>query len=183
MRQLRLALPFIGIALIAAGCTFAGLKPELAGAPPPSPPRVLVLGEVKVADPLWQSYIPHFRRGVEDWVRGKGAFESVLAERPAELPADSIVLVGTLTEVDKGSTALRWIVGMGAGQAKVKGDFEIQDPGGVALARFSARESYLGGAGIGGAGFLDMEDLVRRFAETVAETTRDWSRGKPITER
>jgi hypothetical protein len=90
------------------------------------------------------------------------------------------VLVGTITNLDKGSAAMRWIVGMGAGQAKVNGDFEIQTLDGRPLARFSARESYLGGAGIGGAGFLDMEDLVRKFAETVAETTLKWNRGEPI---
>ncbi len=166
-----------------AGCTFAGVKPHLVQPPPTEAPKVLVLGDIRVADRLWEPHILPFRRGVEAWLKRNGGFQAVLAEPPSELPPDSIVLVGTITEVDKGSAALRWIVGMGAGQAKVKGDFEIQSPGGAVLAKFSARESYLGGAGIGGAGFLDMEDLVRRFAETVAEITRDWARGKPIEAR
>jgi hypothetical protein len=116
-------------------------------------------------------------------LKRNGGFEAVVVERPSEPPLGSIVLVGTITEVDKGSAALRWIVGMGAGRARVSGDFEIQSPGGAVLAKFSAQESYLGGAGIGGAGFLDMEDLVRRLAETVAKITRDWAHGKPIEER
>jgi hypothetical protein len=58
----------------------------------------------------------------------------------------------------------------------------VLGPDGTERAKFTARESYLGGAGIGGAGFLDMEDLVRRFAETVAETTRKWARGEKIDE-
>ena len=168
------------IALVAAGCTFAATKPHIAEAPPPQPPKVLVLTDIKVGDPLWDNYKLHFTRGVTDYLKQKGGFESVVTEKPAAVQEGSVILTGTITEVDKGSTALRWIIGMGAGQAKVKGDFEIHDPKGTVLAKFAARESYLGGLGIGGAGFLDMDDLVRRFAESVAETTRKWARGEKI---
>ncbi|HET6923336.1 MAG TPA: DUF4410 domain-containing protein [Anaeromyxobacteraceae bacterium] len=171
------------VAFVTSACTFADVKPELVAAPPPTPPKTLVIGEVKMADSLWEQYRLQFRRSIEEWFKRNGGFESVLAERPEQVPADSIVLVSSITEVDKGSAALRWIVGMGAGQAKVKGDFEVQGPTGTILARFSAHESYLGGAGIGGAGFLDMDDLFRRFAETVAETTGKWARGEKIEER
>jgi hypothetical protein len=171
------------VAFVTSACTFADVKPELLAAPPPTPPKILVLGEVKMADPLWEQYRIQFRRSIEEWFKRNGGFESVLAERPEQVPADSIVLAGSITEVDKGSAALRWIVGMGAGQAKVKGNFEVQSLTGTVLARFSVTESYLGGAGIGGAGFLDMEDLFRRFAETVAETTRKWARGEKLEER
>jgi hypothetical protein len=104
----------------------------------------------------------------------------VLIEPPPETAPDSVVLRGTITEVDKGSAVLRFLIGMGAGQAQVKGAFEIARPDGAVLASFTARESYLGGAGIGGAGLLDTDDLIRRFAETVAKTTRDWARGESI---
>jgi uncharacterized protein DUF4410 len=168
------------VAALFGGCTFASVKPELMTAPPPQAPRILVIGDVRVADGGWDPYRPQFTRAVEKWLSEKQAFESVLLERPTMLPEGSIVLAGTITEVDKGSAALRWIVGMGAGQAKVKGNFEITDARGTALARFSTRESYLGGAGIGGAGFLDMNDLVRRFAESVAQTTVRYVRGEAI---
>ena len=82
------------------------------------------------------------------------------------LPPGSAVLVGTITEVAKGSSALRFFVGMGAGQAKVKGSFEIRGPNGESYVRFTSHESYLGGAGIGG-GVLDLEDLLKSFGETV----------------
>lgn len=168
------------VALVVSGCTFAAVKPDVVVAPPPDAPKVLVIGQVSVKDALWEPYKLHFTRGVEKWLKEKNAFESVLPERPRTLPERSIVLVGTITDVDKGSTALRWVVGMGAGQAKVKGDFEIQSPSGAVLAKFSTRESYLGGWGIGGPGFLDMEDLVKRFAETVAATTVQWARGEKL---
>jgi hypothetical protein len=62
----------------------------------------------------------------------------------------------------------------------VKGVFDLARPDGSVLATFTARESYLGGVGIGGAGLLDVDDLMRRFGETVAKTTRDWARGEGI---
>src|SRR5262245_50963350 len=170
---------FLGT-LVVAGCTFSGVKPQLVGPPPKSVPTSLVLGEIRVADSFWESAKLHFRRGVSDWYTRNGGFQSVLPEPPDAPAPDSITLTGTITDIDKGSTALRWIVGMGAGQAKVKGEFQILGPDGAVLTKFTARESYLGGAGIGGANFLDMDDLVRRFAETVAETTQRWARGVAI---
>jgi hypothetical protein len=142
------------VALLLTGCTFAAVQPQMVVLPPTGVPKVLVLTDLQIKDELWGPHKIQFRRSVQEWIKRNGGFESVLTERPAMLGNDAIVLVGTLTEVDEGSTALRWIVGFGAGQAKVKGEFEIQSPTGATLARFSARESYLGGAGIGGAGFL-----------------------------
>ncbi len=174
------ALSLLFVASVLAGCTFAGVQPQIAAAPPPKPPKTLILADLQIKDELWTAHRIQYRRSIEAWIEHNGGFESVLTERPAAPPDDAVLLVGTLTEVDKGSTALRWIVGFGAGQAKIKGDFEIQSPAGTTLARFSVRESYLGGAGIGGAGFLDMDDLMRRFSETVAETAVKWARGEKI---
>jgi hypothetical protein len=167
------------VLVLLGGCTFAAVRPQMV-APPPKAPRVLVLADLQVKDELWGQYKLQFRRSVQEWIKRNGGFDAVVTERPAAPADDVVVLAGTLTEVEKGSTALRWLVGFGAGQARVRGDFEIQSAAGVSLARFSARESYLGGAGIGGAGFLDMDDLVRRFSESVAETTVKWARGERI---
>jgi len=101
---------------------------------------------------------------------------------PAELPESSLIISGKITEVTKGNAALRWIVGFGAGKAKVKGNFEICNAKSMTLLKFEADESYAGGAGIGGAGFLDMEDLMRRFGETIGKKTVLWSRGEKIEE-
>jgi hypothetical protein len=114
-------------------------------------------------------------------LKRNGGFDTVLTERPAELPSDSVVLTGDITKVDKGSPALRLMVGMGAGQAQVRGDFRILGPTGTELAAFTAKESYLGGAGIGGGGLVDTEDLVKRFAETVARAAQRWARGQPVS--
>jgi len=159
-------------------CTFSAITPTGMGtARPATSPRTLMIGDLQMADPLWEPYRLHYTRGVEDWLKRNGGLQIVPASGPP--PPQTIVLVTRITEFDKGSTALRWIVGMGAGQAKIRGDIELRDPAGTVLARFTSRESYLGGWGIGGAGFLDMEDLMRRFAETVAQTSVKWARGEP----
>jgi hypothetical protein len=168
------------VGLLSAGCTFASVNPQAIVDTPPERPSVLVLGEIGVADKLWETYRLHFLRGAEGWLRRNPGFKEILAERPTPLPAGSAVLVGTITEMDKGSPALRFFVGMGAGQAKVKGTFEIQGSNGQPYVRFTSHESYLGGAGIGGAGILDLEDLFKRFGETVAETAAKWARGESL---
>jgi hypothetical protein len=164
-----------------SGCTFSGVRPVTVAAVPKASPATIIIGDIKAADALWEPYRLQFSRGAADWLRRNGTFASVLTEQSSEISGTAIVLVGTITEVDKGSTALRLLVGMGAGQAKVKGEFEIQNATDRAvLVRFSSRESYLGGVGIGGAGFLDMDDLVKRFAESVAETAVKWVKGERI---
>lgn len=164
----------------AAGCTFGGVTPISVKPPPPARPTTLILGEIQVANPAWTSAPMHFRGRAYDWLTKNPSFDKVLTDAPAEPIATSITLTGTITELDEGSAALRFLVGMGAGQAQVKGEFRIVAPDGVELVRFQARRSYLGGAGIGGAGLLDMDDLIRRLGESVAEMTVNWSRGEPL---
>ena len=60
--------------------------------------------------------------------------------------------------------------------------YEVPDPERFGVAEFDAEESYMGGAGIGGISFLDMEDLMRKFGRRVAERVIRWSRGLPLAE-
>ncbi len=180
MNRLAVVLSF---ALLTAACTFKDVKPTLMPtANEAKRPTVttIVVGDIVAADPLWETYRLHVSRGITEWYGRNASSLKVLTAKPATPSEDTVVLVGRITEVDKGNSALRLFIGMGAGQAKMKGDFEIRRLDGVLLAKFSARESYLGGAGIGGAGILDLEDLARRFGETVAESALKWSRGESM---
>jgi hypothetical protein len=140
----------------------------------------VAVGDITMEDKLWEYLIPHFRRGLAQGFAEEKAFDAVLDPAPEKLSQSSLLLSGKIIEVDKGSTALRWIVGFGAGKAKVKGVFEIRSCDGICLARFEAQESYAGGAGIGGANLLDMEDLMRRFGSTIAQKAVQWSRGEKV---
>lgn len=73
-------------------------------------------------------------------------------------------------------------MGFGAGKATVKKGFEILSAKGTQLAKFETDESYVGGAGIGGAGFLEMQDLIRRFGAAIGKKIVRWSRGEKIDE-
>jgi hypothetical protein len=115
---------------------------------------------------------------VQDWFSKNINFKSVIVS--TNLPPQSVVLSGTITEVNKGSGAERFWIGMGAGQARIQGAFEIKNPEGSSLFQFSARRTYLGGAGIGGAGILSMEELTSRLGETVAKSVAEWLNGQKL---
>src|SRR5262245_3999851 len=93
---------FLGT-LVVAGCTFSRIRPQLFVPPLNCVPTTLVLGEIRVADPFWESAKLHFQRGVSDWYTRNGGFQSVLTEPSASAP-DSITLTGTITDINKGST-------------------------------------------------------------------------------
>jgi len=169
--------------ILAAGCagTFYEVRTLSPGRPPTEQPTVLVLGEVRVTDarlssPEKETYEFKFQQGIQAWFSKTNIFESVISS--TNPPPHSIILSGTITEVEEGSATERFWVGMGAGQARIQGQFEIKDAAGQRLTRFSARRSYLGGVGIGGAGMLDMNELTIRLGETVAETISDWLQGQ-----
>jgi hypothetical protein len=110
-----------------------------------------------------------FNKGVIEWVdRNRRPEWIATTDRTLRTPS-AYRLSGTITRMSYGIPAVRFFVGMGAGQAKVGGEFTLLDPSGQPIARFDSRETYLGGIGIGGLDFLSHETLIRRFAETVAE--------------
>lgn len=121
-----------------------------------------------------------FRQGVQEWFSKTNVFETIVVDSGTNPPPHSIVLGGTIQEVEKGSGAARFWVGMGAGQARVSGEFEIKDAAGNNLTRFMANRTYLGGSGIGGGTMLSMEELTFRLGQTVAETTWKWIQGRKI---
>lgn len=117
---------------------------------------------------------------MESWVTKNRAFDSVNVGGEWPLPVGTMAMVGDIFEVEKGSSSMRFWVGMGAGQARAQGEFRLLDNKGRELAKFSVRKSYLGGTGIGGWDMLKTEDLVKQLGELVAETTDKWLRGEKI---
>jgi hypothetical protein len=131
-------------------------------------------------DKMWDHLVPHFQKGVVAKLKELQSFESVIYPSDGPMPDSAVALSGRITEVEKGNAALRWIVGFGAGQERVKGTFFIRNAQGDELMEFEAEETYAGGLGIGGAGFVDIEDLMLKFGESVAKRTSRWAEGKPI---
>ena len=180
------ALAVTTVALL-TGCvsTFKEVKP-LGGVPPPKErPTVLAFGDIKITDARiteteQKMMLLAFKIGVEKWCAEYKALE-IRQDVPAtNAPPSAIVLNGTITEINKGSAAKRFWVGMGAGQQRVLGEFAINAPDGTKLTAFVARKSYLGGSGIGGWDMMKVDDLVDQLGQLVAETTDRWLRGQKI---
>jgi hypothetical protein len=143
---------------------------------------VVAVGTITATDKLWEPLVPHFRRGFVTRLGELRTFDAVLDPAPSPLPAATVLISGQIVEVEKGSAAKRLWIGMGAGKSLVSGNFEARDDANRVLGMFSASESYLGGIGIGGAGLVDMEDLMQRFGKSVAERLVRWARGEKITD-
>ena len=160
-------------------CTTTTITPEFVQ-PAKQSVHTVVVGDITTSEELWQFYIPHIRHGLINKLNESEAFEEVLASAPEMMPPGAVLITGQLTEIDKGSAAARWIIGFGAGRAKARGEFMISDDAGLMLARFQSWKAYSGGAGIGGAGFVDMEDLAEQLGQETAGSVIRWSRGEAL---
>ncbi|MCZ6812819.1 MAG: DUF4410 domain-containing protein [Alphaproteobacteria bacterium] len=178
-RWFRLA-PVVTIVVLLGACTTTTITPELVRPAPEQNIDTVVVAELTSEDELLELYIPHLRQGLVARLREAEDFKEVIVGSASPAPPAAIVISGKLTEIDKGSTAARWIIGFGAGRAIARATFEIKDAGGAILARFESRKAYSGGAGIGGANLLDMDDLVRKLGEETANSLIRWSNGEPL---
>lgn len=177
----RCVLPALAAMLLVGlgACTTATITPEFVK-PAKQTVHTVAIGDITTDEELWQLYIPHFRHGLINKLNESDAFEEVLETAPETMLPGAVLITGKLTEIDKGSAAARWIIGFGAGREKARGEFQISDDAGLALARFQSWKAYSGGAGIGGAGFVDIEDLVEELGQQVAGSVIRWSRGEPL---
>ena len=172
--------PVVAIVVLLGACTTTTITPELVQPAPEQKIDTVVVAELTSEDELLELYIPHLRQGLVARLREAEDFREVIVGSASPAPPAAIVISGKLTEIDKGSTAARWIIGFGAGRAIARATFEIKDAGGATLARFESRKAYSGGAGIGGANLLDMDDLVRKLGEETANSLIRWSNGEPL---
>ena len=168
--------------LLVSGCTFSHVK-DRDPRPPEPPKHVLILGRVdQPKDPYrtewkasWWQHEAQFERELRGWIaRNRSdwtvvSLDDLRGQPTAPPPPGSVILTGTITSISYGISFLRFLPGMGAGQEKVAGDFELHAPDGRLLTKFHARESYLGGFAIGGPDLIDMDQVVRRFAKTTAK--------------
>ncbi|HUK60518.1 MAG TPA: DUF4410 domain-containing protein [Stellaceae bacterium] len=164
-------------ALLVGACTTTTVTPLQVQHPTKTFSSVEI-GAVQVSDSVWQPEIPHFQHGFLNRLQEQHVLQTVVASAGTQVPADVIVLSGNITTVDKGSKVARLLIGFGAGAAHIEGQFQITDASGVVLAQFENAKSYAGGAGIGGADFLDMDDLMEKFGADTADAVIAWSKGE-----
>jgi len=138
--------------------------------------RVIVVGAVAVADEdLGHTAAVLARRGLVAELIKSQQFAEVLDTAPNPPQAGLLLTSGKVTEIDKGSTALRFLIGFGAGRARMAGEFKLADASGATVARFSVSKEYSGGAGIGGADLVDMDTLATQLGEAAASAIVNWN--------
>jgi uncharacterized protein DUF4410 len=182
MRQgLSVAICGLLLATLAA-CTGTTVRPSNTQQIVPKTYTVAVVGDITASDELWRTYTIEARREFVSELSASQAFSQVSDSAPS--PGARVVIVtGQITEVDKGSTAARFLVGFGAGRAHITADFQLKDSSGASLGTYSVRKTYAGGAGIGGAGFLDMEDLAQKLGNAAADSLADWAKTGQLASR
>jgi hypothetical protein len=168
----------VGLLWLAA-CTTSTITPQVE-VKPTQAYQTIALGDVDVADKIWAPQVEHFRRAFIARLKESNAFATVTEQPPATPAAGVLTVSGQITEIDKGSRALRAIVGFGAGRARAQGDFKITDANGAVLASFTSAKAYSGGAGIGGFDLVDIDDLMEKFGSDTADAVVHWSKGEPL---
>jgi hypothetical protein len=166
-----------------AGCTGTTVVPNVAHQDAVKSYSTVAVGDITVSDELWHNYAIEIHRALAAELTESKSFSHVQDSAPPPLAADALVIFGHITEVDKGSAAARWIVGFGAGRAHMTAEFELKDGGGNRIGTYSVRKTYAGGAGIGGAGFLDMDDLAEKLGKAAGESLANWVKTGKFEER
>lgn len=170
-------LAILALAMLVAGCTTVTVTPESTQAPTQSY-KAVVLGTVDVSDAEFGYLGPFFRKAFIRRLGELNTFASVSDGPVDPKAANTIVVKVTITNVDKGNAALRMLVGMGAGREHVTAQMHLTNASGQSIGEFEVRKAYSGGMGIGGVGFLDIEDLTQQLGEQGAQSVVDWSQGK-----
>jgi hypothetical protein len=162
-----------------AACTTSMLEPEMVEGPAESYKTVAV-GDITVLEPRWDYLVPLFRHALVQRLSEDEEVQIVLDPAPEQLPGATVLVSGTITEVDRGDAALRALIGFGAGRAKVRGVFEIHNDQGTQLVKFESGKAYSGGMGIGGFSLVDMEDLIDKFGAETALRLIQWSKDEGL---
>jgi hypothetical protein len=166
-----------------SGCTGTTVRPSMTHQEVPKTYSTVAVGQITGSDELWHNYTIEIHRELAAELIASQAFSQVLDPAPTPAPADALLLSGHITDVHKGSAAARWMVGMGAGRAYLTAEFELKDASGSQLGTYSVRKTYAGGAGIGGAGFVDMDDLAKKLGKEAADSLANWAKTGKFMER
>ena len=183
LRRLSAATLLLTGAIALSGCTGTTVKPSLTHQDARKTYSTVAVGRIAASDELWHNYTVEIQRELAAELIASKAFSQVLDSMPTAPPADALTVSGRITEVEKGSAAARWIVGFGAGRAHMTAEFELKDASGNQLGTYSVRKTYAGGAGIGGAGFLDMDDLASKLGKAAADSLAEWAKTGKFQER
>lgn len=162
-----------------AGCAATWVEKVTPGEPPATPSAVYVEA-VRAGDELWQSHAIRMRRALTAELRRLNGFPEVFDTLPESPPAGLLIVSAALTELDKGNVAARWLIGFGAGRARTAADIALLDDSRQSVARFTVAKTYAGGSGLGGANFLDVDDLVDQLGVAAGTSITNWVKTRKL---
>jgi Domain of unknown function (DUF4410) len=174
----------LGLALVvtsggAVGCT-SSIKAE-AVEPPPAGISTVAVGPVEAVDPDRDRIARRFRRALVTALQDTEAFSRVLSPPPPRMLADTVLITGRFVDVNDGSEALRFGIGLGMGSPSLRARFEISDAAGRVLASFEEDAWSFEGTGYAAHwNPIDTDKLADDFAVETAEAIARWSRGEEL---
>jgi hypothetical protein len=139
------------------------------------PQRPVVVGEIATEKPEWERLARRVRRSLVQQLDDSEGVAGATWRVPVAVPADALVVTGTLDEIDAGSEVARMFIGMGAGAPTLNGRFRVADAAGRTLVILEREVAYTAEGGTS-THFspLDMDDLARDFAEGTADAIVAW---------
>ena len=175
----RMLIVVIGLTISQSACTTTTITPDHATALSRTY-DTLVIRNFTASDDLAEIQLPYFKEGFLATLREENAFSTILESETDPVPDSGLAVRANLSELDEGDLALRFIIGFGAGRAKVHGQFGVTDSHDDVLLKFESHKSYAGGAGIGGFDMISTSDLVKELGQESAAAISRWSRGEPL---
>jgi hypothetical protein len=105
-----------------------------------------------------------------------GSFPEVSSDPAGSVSPGSLLVEGKFVELDPGSRAKRYLVGMGAGKSAVAVEGSVKSADGTLLATF--RQKRVGVMGMGGGDSIGkLSSDTKSIGEDLAKFLSDWSKG------
>jgi hypothetical protein len=174
-----LLFPLLCLVLIvpAAGCATSTIAEDRAQ--PPRQARVLVVGRVESAKPEWERLVRRYRRSLAAHLRQTGAADEITWRPPVTVPADALVIAGRFEEIDDGSEAGRFLIGMGVGSPTLIARIRVVDGAGRTLLVIDQENDFSTEGGFSAHWQpLVMDEIADAFAEETAATIAAWLAGE-----
>ncbi|HRW59497.1 MAG TPA: DUF4410 domain-containing protein [Defluviicoccus sp.] len=134
------------------------------------------------AEPAWERLARRLRSRLADDLGQTGEVTLITAQQ-ASLPAQRpLVLSGELVAADTGSEAVRFLVGMGLGNASLRAHVRVVDStSGQPVLEFDQTRTSRAGSGLASHwNPTDMDNEIDALAAATAETVARWLNGQTL---
>ena len=160
------------------GCTTLTKEYE---APPPERTSIVAVGHIDPSCTEWERDALRFQRSLNAELRASGAFSEVRSSVRRSLPADALIISGTVLGADGGSDLQQALLGIGGPAAQV--EVRVSDGQDRVLLVFD-QSSLIARKHLNVRSWspLEVNDLMDDLAADAARSIVRWSEGKPISD-